>query len=572
MSQSMSLYASDMPSRRTPLPPLHPVEGSGGESAEVDKDEETAIKERRRWSSTDLAPRDASTPRLVALEGPLAGRVLALGTPLLFGRGPYNHVVLDDVRISRQHAKIAKELDGITLQDLGSANGTFVNDERIERRALAHGDIVRLGPFHFRFVVPSSTTPRISLTPPAPVLQELGHLGRLEDADRKLHALYGFVHAISPTLRPTELLDKIAESLLDVFPDADAAAVHVVDERAARMVVARVVGRDEPAPELVPPELDAAAPAVSERELCVPMRQDGAAIGALHLRARGGASFSDGDIDLLSALAVHGALTLAGARMHAESLARERLAKDLALAEQIQRSFLPMALPSLDGVTFAVDYEPAHAVGGDFYDVFPQGPGKIGVIVGDVSGKGVSAALLMARVSSDLRSAMQRDGSPAAALDTVNKSICRRNQHDIFVTAVCISIDVPTRTLTIASAGHLPPYIRRDRERDVVRVEGGASMPLGLFEDVEYGSVTLTLGPRDTLVLCTDGVTEATSELAVQFGFEGMERSLRTAGSSPTEICDRLLAAVRAHVGAAPQYDDLTLVVLGMEDAEAMAA
>lgn len=519
----------------------------------------------------------APTSTLTSLDGPHVGRQFGLATTCLVGRSPYNHVVLDDGRISRQHAKLSPEDGGFAVQDLESSNGTFVNDQKVERRTLCAGDVVRFGPFRFRFDAQASAA--VDLARPSREVSriaELSRLAQLEDAERKLRNLYTFVHAISATLHQTELLDLIVENLLEVFPCAELVAIYMLDPATTRMIPMRILARDRgdiPADFGKSMHLEDVAASSAGLAMHAPMLHGAGVLGVLQVRVREGAALSQGDLDLLNALAVHAALALTSSRMHQESLARERLAQDLVLAERIQRSFLPISLPAIEGVTFAADYEPAYSVGGDFYDVFAQGPGRVGIIVGDVSGKGVSAALLMARVSSDLRAAMMREPTdPATALDVVNKSICVRNQHDIFVTAICISIDVASRTATIASAGHLPPYVRRHRDGELVRVDDGASMPLGLFEDVQYHSTRLTLGPLDTLVLCTDGITEATSERSVQFGFDGMEQTLRMAGSSPSEICDRLLAAVRAHVGAAPQYDDLTLVVCGMDDTGAALA
>ncbi len=555
-------------------------------------------------------------PSLIALDGGLSGRRFPLDATFLVGRGPYNHVVIDDARISRQHAKIAPEAGGHVVHDLNSANGTFVNDDPVQRKELYPGDVVRFGPFRFRFEGDPDTDITISrLRRPARV-EELTRRGfeaptkivgavdaaiaqrpglvDLEDADRKLRSLYGFVQAISATLDTTELLDLIAKNLLDVFPAAAIAAVYMPDKDTHRMEPLRFVQRDGRAVDEVmiaplPHELHLqivqraqatlSAPmslsfdddADSQRRgahsgvmMHAPMLHQKSMHGVLNVRARSGAAFSQNDLDLFTALAAHAALALESAKMHKESLARERLAQDLVLAQTIQQSFLPSVLPHVDGITFAADYEPAYSVGGDFYDVFWLSPERIGVCVGDVSGKGVSAALLMARVSSDLRAAMLLEQGPARALQVVNRSVVARGQHDIFVTALCLAIDVRTKVVTLASAGHLPPFVRSQAEGKLIRIDGGVSPPLGLAEDIDFEQTDLALAPHDTLILSTDGVLEATSERGIQFGFEGMEQSLRLGTSAPQELCDRLLAAIRAHVGAAPQYDDLTLVLCGV--------
>jgi sigma-B regulation protein RsbU (phosphoserine phosphatase) len=397
-----------------------------------------------------------SMPWLIALDGGLTGRRFPLDTTFLVGRGPYNHVVIDDVRISRQHAKISPEAGGHVVHDLNSANGSFVNDEPIQKRELYPGDVVRFGPFRFRFEADPDTD--ISIARPmrrqhrAEELTRRGFevptkivgavdaatalkpgLVELEDADRKLTTLYAFVRAISATLDQTELLDLVVKSLLDVFPAAQIAAVYMLDRETKRMEPLRLLQRNgRPVPDVMvtalPYELhleivqkgratlsapmsltfDDEAPASGGLMMHVPMLYGTSVLGVLNVRARPESAFSQSDLDLFTALAAHAALALTGARMHQESLARERLAQDLVLAQQIQKSFLPSVLPVVEGVAFVADYEPAYSIGGDFYDVFWITPERIGVIIGDVSGKGVSAALLMARVSSDLRAAMLR--------------------------------------------------------------------------------------------------------------------------------------------------------------------
>src|SRR5262249_27259401 len=149
-----------------------------------------------------------------------------------------------------------------------------------------------------------------------------------------------------------------------------------------------------------------------------------------------------------------------------------RFQQDLLLAEQIQKSFLPEQLPDAPGIEFFTEYRPAYSVGGDFYDVFRLSPRKIGIFVGDVSGKGVAAALLMARVSSDLRAAALAEPEPAQALARVNEAVLERRQHDTFVTAIYLTMDVTTRRVVLANAGHPLPLVKR-ADGSVERVEGG---------------------------------------------------------------------------------------------------
>lgn len=554
-------------------------------------------------------------PWLVALDGMLAGRRFTLDSTFLVGRGPFNHVVLDDVRISRQHAKIASEPGAHVVYDLGSSNGTFVNDNPVKRHALAFGDLVRFGPFRFRFEADPLDTPsqvgrrtsyhdeeltRVGFEAPTKIVGETnarvprtlvhsGGLSDLEEADRRLRTLFSFVQAIAATLDSNALFESIVSNLFDAFPTSALAAVYTLDEETKTMAARRVKSRDGndvphyPLPAELYLELVQGSKAVLSAPLALeldeptgsqallmhaPLVYRGVVLGVLNVRCNPGSSFTQGDLDLLAALASQAALALQNAKLHQESLAQQRLQRDLALAQQIQKSFLPVTVPDAPGVRFRSEYRPALAVGGDFYDVFwlgaPEGgQAKIGCIIGDVSGKGVSAALLMARVSSDLRTALLTRGSPAAALEYTNRELVQRGQHDIFVTAVAMTIDVERRTISLSNAGHMPPYVRR-HSGELTRIDAGTSSPLGLLAEMPYAEVELALGRGDAVVLMTDGVHEATNEHGHQLGFEGVELALRS-GAGGLALIESLISAVRVHAGGGPPYDDLTLLLCAFD-------
>ena len=544
---------------------------------------------------------------LVAVDGELSGRRFSLDAPCLVGRGPYNHVVLDDTRISRQHAKVSPEPGGHIVYDLNSANGTFVNDVQVKRQKLAPGDVVRFGPFSFRFESEAldRTGPiklgkfvevhtQVGVDPPSKIIDSLDaslatnpgvahDLAELEDADRKLRTLYMFMQSIATTLESGELFSRILKNLLELFPTASAVAVYLREQTTGMMEPRKVMRRDA-----APPSLSTlpglfheevvqkgrailSAPLVpggkgkGGTSMHAPMIFGNDVQGVLHVRAEDTkVGFNQGDLDLLTGLASQAAMALSNARMHAESLKQQRLQQDLLLAEQIQKSFLPRQLPSVEGIEFVTEYRPAYSVGGDFYDLFWLDHERIGVFIGDVSGKGVSAALLMARISSDLRVAALAESSPARAISRVNQAVLERKQHDIFVTGIYLSLDVKTKQLTLANAGHLPPFVRRKTRGELVRVEGGSGTAIGIFDEAVYEQTVVQLEPGDTLVLCTDGILEATDELGEQFGFERLELSLSSGTSRPKDVADRLQRDLREHVGDAAQYDDVTMILLGV--------
>jgi serine phosphatase RsbU (regulator of sigma subunit) len=548
---------------------------------------------------------------LLALDGDLNGRRFPLDSPCLVGRGPYNHIVLDDTRISRQHAKISPEAGGHVVYDLNSANGTYVNDVQVKRQKLAANDVVRFGPFSFKFEAELERTgphkpqdrkfvevlTQVGQEPPAKILETLDAslttnpglvpLNELEDADRKLRTLYAFMQAISATLDVGELLERIVKNLLNIFAEAETVSVYLRDSTTGGMEPRRVGRRDQgPASASTLPGqfleevvlrgrsvLSTTISGLHRRKpqgglsMHSPMIYQDQVHGVLHVRGNEGttARFNQRDLDLLTGIAASAALVLQNARMHQESLKQQRLQQDLLLAEQIQKSFLPRVLPQVEGIEFQTEYRPAFSVGGDFYDVFWNSYDQIGVFIGDVSGKGVSAALLMARISSDLRLAAAAVSDPAKALEHVNRIVLERKQHDIFVTCIYMTLNTKTHVLTVANAGHLPPLIRR-RGGKVERLDGGAGTAIGIFDDAQYEQVEVKMSAGDTMVLCTDGVLEAINLEGEQFGADRLESCLAGAQGHATEITERIQKVLRDHVGEAPQYDDLTLIVCGITE------
>ncbi|HJZ84282.1 MAG TPA: SpoIIE family protein phosphatase [Polyangia bacterium] len=552
---------------------------------------------------------------LVALDGDLVGMRFPLDAPCLVGRGPLNHVVIDDPRISRQHAKISPESGGHMVYDLNSANGTFVNDEPVKRHQLATADVVRFGPFRFRFeteaeskderlragfaggglevrtlvgiegaanIVDSLDATRATSSP------EVTGLAELEDADRKLRTLYSFMHSIATTLDTPELLDRIASNLIEVFADAELCAIYLRDGDPGTMVPRKAVGRDrKPAPAFslsaqIHDEVVGRGRAILSTPTLPPTRKGRAPQGGLTMHApmiyrdrtqgvimvRGtpgrDGQFLQRDLDLLTGLAALAAMALQNARLHAEMLKQQRLSQDLLVAQQIQKSFLPRQLPQVPGVEFITEYQPAYTVGGDFYDVFMLSRNRLGLFIGDVAGKGVSAALLMARISSDLREAALAEPDPSRVLARVNRLVLERNQDDFFVTGVYLTLDLSSHELVLANAGHLPPFIRRREQGQIACVGEGLGTAIGFFADADYRQTRVVLGSGDTLVLCTDGVMEAQNTAGEQFGFARFQASLAAGSSLSREVAQRLLRDLKQHVGDAPQYDDLTLLVCGV--------
>ena len=221
--------------------------------------------------------------------------------------------------------------------------------------------------------------------------------------------------------------------------------------------------------------------------MCVPLlTPDGQALGILQLDTSDRKQFHQEDLDVLTAVASQAAIAIQNATLHESLIERERLDRDLKLAEQVQKRFLPQSVPELPGYEFFAHYDPAYEVGGDYYD-FVQLPGnRFAIAVGDVSGKGVAAALMMAKFSGDTRYCILTENSPGAAACELNHLLFAAGIDEKFITLSLSVLDVDQRTLALSSAGHPPIMVRRASGRIEEVGEETAGFPLGIIPGSEY--------------------------------------------------------------------------------------
>ncbi|GAA5261970.1 phosphoserine phosphatase RsbU/P [Methanocalculus sp. MC3] len=241
---------------------------------------------------------------------------------------------------------------------------------------------------------------------------------------------------------------------------------------------------------------------------------------------------------------------------------RERLSRELEIARSIQESFLPDRAPIIRGFDLAAKSIPALFVGGDFYDFIPIGDGRFGLVIADVSGKGVSAALFMALSRTLVRASTADEPSPAVAITQANRLICEDSKTSMFVTLFYAILDANKKTLTYVNAGHNPPVFLRgdDHSITLLKAEGIA---LGVIEDIELETVEILLHENDLLVLYTDGVTEAENKDDELYGEERLEAVLGgIQGETAAGIIASIIEDISAFAGDNPQSDDITLLVM----------
>jgi serine phosphatase RsbU (regulator of sigma subunit)/anti-sigma regulatory factor (Ser/Thr protein kinase) len=298
--------------------------------------------------------------------------------------------------------------------------------------------------------------------------------------------------------------------------------------------------------------------------IVVPLVAQGELIGALYLGPRlSDQEYSSDDRKLLSTLAAQAAPAIRVAQLvrqqAVEIQSRERLEQEMRVATMIQQQFLPHDLPQLRGWQVAAHYAPARAVGGDFYDFIELPGGRIGVVVGDVTGKGVPAALLMARTQSVLRSEAPHLVAPGAVLARANEILLPEMPARMFVTCLYFVIEPATGRATFANAGHNLPVVRTEAGVIELRATG---MPLGLLPDRTYDEREATIAAGDSILLYSDGIDEAHSPDGEMFGVPRV-RELVADEVAGSELIDHLLDALHRFVGGEwDQEDDITLVAL----------
>lgn len=296
-------------------------------------------------------------------------------------------------------------------------------------------------------------------------------------------------------------------------------------------------------------------------EVVVPIISESRVIGVFNLESDRVNAFRGADLRVLQAFANQAAISIQRAWFHRELREKHRLEDEMRFAREIQELFLPEEGVVLPGLDLAGLNLPSRAVSGDFYDYIRITDGQFGVMIGDVSGKGAPAALIMATLRASLRAEIRNRYAIAEILSKVNYLLWESTEPERFATAVYGVLDVERRVLTYANAGHNPPLLLDKAGRASWLTDGG--LVLGPFPDSTYEETVLDLVPGEVLVLYTDGVTEAADPTGEQFGPERLVEVVRENRHRPAvEICGEVVSRVRAHTGLETPEDDLTLVVL----------
>ena len=297
--------------------------------------------------------------------------------------------------------------------------------------------------------------------------------------------------------------------------------------------------------------------------LCVPLARKEKVIGVLQvLNPTGRQAFDATDLEAFKAYANLAATAIDKLRTIDRQREQQRVAQEFAFAREIQASFLPQTLPQHAHVQFSALYRPALNVGGDFYDVLELGPDEIYFVVGDVSGKGMPAALLMAQALSILRLILKPGISPVAAMARWNAMLSGHTIRGMFITALLGRLTVSTGHVELCSAGHCHPFLTR-ADGTCAEVKVAGSPPLGLLPELPARAHSLTLAPHEWLVLYSDGLPECFNARDEPLDSAGVIRLLDRKFGSSDDVIDALNRGELDHRQQAEPHDDLTILVLG---------
>lgn len=297
--------------------------------------------------------------------------------------------------------------------------------------------------------------------------------------------------------------------------------------------------------------------------MCAPLLDaEGNSLGVLQLDTLDQHKrFQQDDLDVLASVASQAGMAIDSAQMHERALNQQALERDLQLAHDVQKGFLPSTSPELMGYEFYDYYQPASHVGGDYYDYVPLKDGRVAVIVADVVGHGVAAALMMAKLSAEAMYCLASHDSVAQAVCTLNDRLSSL-PVDRFVTLIMAVINPVTHDITIVNAGHMAPVLRSVDGRVVEPGLEESGLPLGIMEGVEYQQTVISLQAGEALTMYTDGLNEAMNSSNECYGIERMREHIANGNGSPLMTGNTIVQDVQSFVGAKPQDDDMCLVSL----------
>ncbi len=536
----------------------------------------------------------------------------------VLGRHPDCDIVLDAGAVSRQHAKIIRADNKFFVEDLHSRNGTFLNGRPVQGRCkLANGDQLKICDLMFTFQAEVETESAIEgeQASSAPLLVEESQppssstiLSKVDlsssqmgarltvSPQARLQALLEIAGNLGKALAVDQVLPKVLDSLFKIFVQADRGIIALKESVHGDLVPKGVRHRDQQAQDtirlsrtivnevLTCKEAVLSADAASDSRfdmsqsiadfrirslMCAPLvSPDGDVLGVIQIDTLNQRNrFQREDLEVLASVATQVAIAVENAQLHEGMLRQKALERDLELAHHVQRGLLPVTSPSVSGYEFFDFYEPANQVGGDYFDYIQLPAGRWAIVLADVSGKGVAAALVMAKLAGDVRYCLASEKCPASALRRINDGFAHSGWQDRFVTMVLAVLDPREEEVTIVNAGHMPPVVRHADGSIEEFGEEIAGIPLGIHDGFDYEQTTRPLHPGDAMILFTDGISESMNESGELYGLGRLRTQIAQASSSAgaASLGHAILNDVKMFAGKRSQSDDMCLACLGRQ-------
>ena len=554
-------------------------------------------------------------PYLDAITGPAMGRRYPLeNSQYVLGRHPDCDIVLESGSVSRQHARISKSGTHFVLEDLKSRNGSFVNGRLIgEPTKLLEGDTIRICDIELNFHEESQSS---ALTAnPSPEGSGFGIM-IVEDDDSSSRSVtakldvrgsqYGVQLSSSPEARLTAILEimknlgkavslddvlpKVLDTLFTIFIQADRGFIILRDadgqlkvqcdktrrpDQKENIRVSKTVLREVMQTKEAIISLDAASDARFElsqsvadfriRSMIVAPLLDssGEPIGAIQIdtvQQKGG--FENKDLEILVGIAVVAGIAIENAQLHEQEIEKRLVKQDLDLARQVQMAFLPNVATHIPGYSFFQYYNPAQQIGGDYFDYIELDKNRLVIVIADVVGHGVAAAMLMAKLSAETRFVFATIDDPRIALATLNDRITALGVEK-YITMSAIVLDYVSHKASIVIAGHMAP-IMLTAAKDIV--EPGldvGGLALGIESDQLYEVFEQELLPGELLTLYTDGIFEAPNAMGAPFSIERVRQQVAASAGDIKKAGEEIVGQVLKHSAGCDQEDDMCLVIFG---------
>jgi serine phosphatase RsbU (regulator of sigma subunit)/pSer/pThr/pTyr-binding forkhead associated (FHA) protein len=543
------------------------------------------------------------------------------------GRHPGCDLHINDGSVSRKHAMVDFRDDAYYVQDLDSRNGTFLNDAKITGPTkLSDGAQVKICDVVFTFqdeegpktksreskkssslesntgqaflrTIVLQDIPSASTDSCVSQIERSSHSSQHHQhvsAEHKLRTLIKVARVLSESLERDEVLARILDFLFEHFEEADRGFIILKAADGSLLPLGCKTRRPQDEEQIrisktiVNQVMKTGCPVISSDAsaddrfdlsqsvmdfqirsiMCAPLiNNKDEAIGVVQLDTlRSSIVFTEEDLELLATIGMQASLTIKKADLFEEAKRSREMGQDLALAHELQSRFLPQKAPEVEAYSFASFYQPMQQVGGDYFDYVELDDEHVAIILADVVGHGIAAAMLMAKVSAESRFALATTKSASAAMERLNNKLTDMRLNR-FVTLVLCLLNTKTNTLEIVNAGHMPPVIRRFETGELEELPlDNSGVPVGILPDFKYESSKISIETGDVVILYTDGLNEAMDADGNQLTTERMLGEVHSSqAKTPQAIKKVICDEVHRHMGVVKPIDDMCLVCFGRE-------